>query len=128
MFERDRASQAMGMHIEDVAPGYARVSMKLRDDMINGHLTAHGGAVFSLADSAFAFACNSRNVRSVAQHCTITYVTAAREGELLVAEARETNLNGRFGIYDVAVSAEDGRLVALFRGHSASVRGTVVDE
>ncbi len=127
MFERDRASQAAGMRIESVAPGYARVSMPLDPAMINGHETAHGGAVFTLADSAFAFACNSRNVPSVAHHCSITYVTPAREGELLVAEARETDLTGRFGIYDVTVAAQDGRVVALFRGHSAAVRGSVVE-
>lgn len=126
MFERDRASQAAGMRIEAVAPGYARVSMRLTAEMINGHLTAHGGAVFTLADSTFAFACNSRNVASVAQHCSITFVSPGNEGELLVAEAREANLTGRFGIYDVTVTAENGRLVALFRGHSAAVRGTVV--
>ncbi len=126
MFERDRASQAAGIRIEAVAPGYARLSMRLLPAMINGHLTAHGGAVFTLADSAFAFACNARNVLSVAQHCSITYVTPGNEGELLVAEAREVNLAGRFGIYDVTITAEDGRVVAIFRGHSAAVRGTVV--
>jgi acyl-CoA thioesterase len=126
MFERDGASQAAGMRIEEVRPGYARVSMRLVAQMLNGHRTAHGGAIFTLADSAFAFACNSRNVSSVAQHCSITYVTPGREGELLVAEARETNLTGRFGIYDVTVTAEDGRVVAVFRGHSAAVRGRVV--
>lgn len=128
MFAGDRASQAMGMRVEDVSPGYARVTMRLRGEMVNGHQTAHGGAVFSLADSAFAFACNSRNVRTVAQHCSITFVTPVQEGELLVAEARETNLGGRFGIYDVTVQTDGGRLVAVFRGHSAAVRGRVIDE
>ncbi len=126
MLERDRASQAMGMRIEECAPGYARLSMRVVGEMINGHATAHGGAVFSLADSAFAFACNARNVVTVAQHCSITYVTPALEGEVLVAEARETLLSGRFGIYDVTVRGGDGRVVAIFRGHSAAVRGTVV--
>jgi acyl-CoA thioesterase len=128
MFERDRASQAAGMRVEAVAPGYARVAMRLAPEMINGHHTAHGGAIFTLADSAFAFACNARNVPSVAQHCSITYVTPGREGETLVAEARETNLTGRFGIYDITVKADDGRVVAIFRGHSAAVRGHVVKE
>lgn len=127
MFERDRASQIAGMRIEAIAPGYARVSMRLLAEMINGHQTAHGGAIFALADSAFAFACNSRNRLTVAQHCSITYITPAREGELLVAEAKELNLSGRFGIYDVIVTAEDGRAVAIFRGHSAAVSGTVID-
>jgi acyl-CoA thioesterase len=128
MFERDRASRAAGMRIEAVAPGYARVSMKLVPEMINGHHTAHGGAIFMLADSAFAFACNARNVASVAQHCSIAYVTPGREGETLTAEAHETNLTGRFGIYDVMVIADDGRVVAIFRGHSAAVRGHVLKD
>src|SRR5580658_740334 len=119
MYARDRASQNAGMTIEAVAPGYAKLSMTLVADMINGHQTAHGGVIFALADSAFAFACNSRNVASVAQHCSITYVTPGREGERLVAECRETNLTGRFGIYDVTVTGGDGRVVAIFRGHSA---------
>lgn len=114
------------MRIEEAGPGYARVSMRVAPEMINGHDTAHGGAVFSLADSACAFACNSRNVVSVAQHCSITYVTPARAGEVLVADARETNLNGRFGIYDVTVTGGDGRVVAIFRGHSAAIRGEVL--
>jgi len=128
MFDRDRASQMAGMRIEEAGAGYARVSMRVTSEMINGHDTAHGGAVFSLADSAFAFACNSRNVVSVAQHCSITYVTPAREGEVLIADARETNLNGRFGIYDVTVTGGDGRVVAIFRGHSAAIRGEVLQE
>lgn len=127
MYARDRASQNAGMTIEAVAPGYAKLSMTLVAEMINGHQTAHGGVIFALADSAFAFACNSRNVASVAQHCSITYVTPGREGERLVAECRETNLTGRFGIYDVTVSGGDGRVVAIFRGHSAAVRGDVIN-
>jgi acyl-CoA thioesterase len=127
MYARDRASQNAGMTIGAVAPGYAKLSMTLVADMINGHQTAHGGVIFALADSAFAFACNSRNVASVAQHCSITYVTPGREGERLVAECRETNLTGRFGIYDVTVTGGDGRVVAIFRGHSAAVRGDVLN-
>jgi acyl-CoA thioesterase len=127
MFARDRASQAAGMTIDGVAPGYAKLSMALLPEMINGHQTAHGGAIFALADSAFAFACNSRNVASVAQHCSISYVSAGREGERLTAECRETNLTGRFGIYDATVTGGDGRVVAIFRGYSAAVRGNVLD-
>ena len=126
MFERDPASQAAGMTIDESRPGYARVSMRVAGSMTNGHRTAHGGAVFSLADSAFAFACNSRNVVSVAQHCSITYVSPSHEGEVLTAEATETNLTGRFGIYDVTVTGGDGRVVAIFRGHSAAISGTVL--
>lgn len=127
MFSRDRASQTTGMAIDAVAPGYAKLSMTLLPEMINGHQTAHGGAIFALADSAFAFACNSRNVASVAQHCSITYVTPGREGERLVVECRETNLTGRFGLYDATITGGDGRVVAIFRGYSAAVRGSVLD-
>jgi acyl-CoA thioesterase len=127
MYARDRASQTAGMAIEAVAPGYARLSMTLLPQMVNGHHIAHGGAIFALADSSFAFACNSRNVASVAQHCSITYVSPGREGEKLVAECKETNLSGRFGIYDVTIIGGDGRVVAIFRGHSAAVRGNVLD-
>lgn len=127
MYARDRASQTAGMRIEAVAPGHARVSMTVLPQMVNGHHIAHGGAIFALADSAFAFACNSRNIASVAQHCSITYVSPGREGERLVAECKETNLAGRFGIYDVTITGADGRVVAIFRGHSAAVRGSAID-
>lgn len=127
MFARDRASQAAGMTIDAVAPGYAKLSMTLTPEMINGHRTAHGGAIFTLADSAFAFACNSRNVPSVAQHCSISYISPGREGERLEVECREVNLSGRFGIYDATVTGADGRVVAVFRGYSAAVRGTVIE-
>ncbi len=127
MYARDRASQTAGMTIEAVAPGYARVSMTLLPQMVNGHHIAHGGAIFALADSSFAFACNSRNVASVAQHCSITYISEGREGEKLVAECKEGNLAGRFGIYDVTITGGDERVVAIFRGHSAAVRGNVID-
>ncbi|HTU71292.1 MAG TPA: hydroxyphenylacetyl-CoA thioesterase PaaI [Candidatus Baltobacteraceae bacterium] len=127
MFARDRASHAAGMTIDAVAPGYAKLSMTLLPEMINGHQTAHGGAIFTLADSAFAFACNSRNVASVAQHCSISYLSPGREGERLVVECRETNLTGRFGIYDATITGGDGRVVAIFRGYSAAVRGNVLE-
>jgi acyl-CoA thioesterase len=127
MFARDRASQSAGMRIDAVEPGYAKLSMELTGEMINGHRTAHGGAIFMLADSAFAFACNSRNVATVAQHCSISFVTPGREGERLNVECRETNLSGRFGIYDATVTGQDGRVVAIFRGYSAAVRGAVLE-
>lgn len=126
MLELDRASTSAGMKVERVLPGYARVSMKLRPTMLNGHVIAHGGWIFTLADSAFAFACNSRNVRTVAQHCSITFLSPAREGERLVAEAKELKLSGRFGIYDVIVTGGDRRTVAIFRGHSAALRESVI--
>jgi acyl-CoA thioesterase len=126
MYDRDPASQIAGMRIDSVAPGYAKVSMTVVPQMLNGHGTMHGGVIFSLADSAFAFACNSRDVASVAQHCSITFVTPGRSGERLTAECHEANLSGRFGIYDCTVTGEDGRVVAMFRGHSAAVRGSVL--
>jgi acyl-CoA thioesterase len=126
MYARDRASQIAGMTIDEVGPGYARMSMTLLPQMMNGHDIAHGGAIFALADSSFAFACNSRNVPSVAQHCSITYISPGRQGEKLIAECKETNLTGRYGIYDVTITGGDGRVVALFRGHSAAIRGTVL--
>ena len=127
MFARDAASQAYGMRIDAVAPGYAKLSMVLTPEMINGHQTAHGGAIFTLADSSFAFACNGRNVPSVAQHCSISFLSPGREGERLEVECREMNLNGRFGIYDATVTGGDGRIVAMFRGYSAAIRGSVLE-
>ncbi len=126
MYARDRASQALGMALEEVRPGYARLSMTVRPDMLNGHGTCHGGIVFALADSAFAFACNSRDVLTVAAGCSVEFVTPAREGDALVAEARERFLEGRNGLYDVDVRRESGELVAAFRGRSAATRGHVL--
>ena len=126
MYARDAASQIAGMRIDAIGPGYAKLSMTVVPQMLNGHASAHGGAIFSLADSAFAFACNSRDVPSVAQHCSITFVSPGRSGERLTAQCEEVNLSGRFGIYDCTVTGEDGRVVAVFRGHSAAVRGTVL--
>lgn len=124
----DGASRSLGMVLEEVGPGYARMAMTVRPDMLNGHGTAHGGMIFALADSAFAIACNARNVASVGQDCTIRYLDPGRSGETLTAEARETALVGRFGTYDVVVRGGDGRIVALFRGHSAARKDRVLPE
>ena len=124
MYARDRASQALGMVLEEVRPGYARLRMTVRADMLNGHGTCHGGLIFALADSAFAFACNSRDVVTVASGCTIEFLAPASEGDVLVAEAQERSLEGRNGVYDVDVRREDGPLVATFRGRSAATRGS----
>lgn len=126
MWADDRASQRLGMRVEQVGRGHARVAMHIRGDMTNGHGTAHGGYIFSLADSAFAFACNSTNERTVAQGCDIVFVAPARDGDLLVADAAERHRFGRNGIYDVRVTC-GGAVVAEFRGRSRTIGGTIVD-
>lgn len=127
MFERDPASQALGMLLADIRPGYARMTMPVRFDMLNGHQTCHGGYIFMLADSAFAFACNSHNLNTVGAGCTIDYLAPGREGDHLTAEATEQALAGKTGIYDVTVTNQDGRTVALLRGKSHRVAGNVAE-
>lgn len=126
MWSRDAASRALGMTLEEVRPGYARLRMTVRADMLNGHEICHGGLVFALADSAFAFACNSHDVLTVAAGCSIEFLAPAHEGDELVAEAEERFLEGRNGVYDVGVRLADGALVATFRGRSAATRGRVL--
>ncbi|NVD99039.1 hydroxyphenylacetyl-CoA thioesterase PaaI [Massilia sp. BJB1822] len=128
MFARDRASQAMGMRLEEIRPGYARMSMPVREDMLNGHLTCHGGFIFALADSAFAFACNSHNLNTVGAGCTIEYLAPGRQEDMLTAEAVEQALSGKTGVYDVSVRNQDGRLIALLRGKSHRVGGEVLPQ
>jgi acyl-CoA thioesterase len=126
MFARDRASQALGMALEEMRPGYARLRMVVRADMLNGHGTCHGGLVFALADSAFAFACNSHDVRTVAAGCSIEFLSPAREGDELVAVAEERFRAERNGVYDAEVRRADGSLVATFRGRAAATRERVL--
>ena len=126
MYARDTASQALGMVLEQVRPGYARLRMAVRADMLNGHGSCHGGIVFALADSAFAFACNSHDVVTVASSCSIEFLAPAQEGDELVAEAEERFREGRNGVYDVNVRRGDGSLIATFRGRSASTRQSVL--
>ncbi|AKU23839.1 hydroxyphenylacetyl-CoA thioesterase PaaI [Massilia sp. NR 4-1] len=128
MFACDRASQSMGMRLEEIRPGYARLSMPVREDMLNGHLTCHGGFIFALADSAFAFACNSHNLNTVGAGCTIEYLAPGRQDDILTAEAVEQALSGKTGIYDVSVRNQDGRLIALLRGKSHRVGGEVLPQ
>lgn len=123
MFANDRASPGLGMAIESVGPGRAVMTMKVRPDMLNGHDICHGGFTFALADSAFAFACNTYNQNTVAQQNQITYLSPGQEGETLTATATEVSRSGRSGIYDVTVTGEDGRTIALFRGLSRTVKG-----
>jgi acyl-CoA thioesterase len=125
MWAEDRASQGLGMRLGHVGPGEAVLSMRVRDDMTNGHGSCHGGFIFALADSAFAFACNAYDQRTVAQHCAVTFLRPGRRGEVLTARALERVREGRSGIYDVTVTDAEGRVVAEFRGHSRIVPGTV---
>jgi len=130
LYERDNASKSLGMKIEGTGPGTARVSMRVRSDMLNGHRTCHGGFIFALADSAFAFACNSRNEAAVAAACHIDYLEPSHEGDVLLAEAVEQALAGRAGVYEITITNQAGRTVALFRGKSIQLRREVlaVDE
>lgn len=125
MWESDRASQGLGMEVVSVEPGKATLTMKVTEAMTNGHGTAHGGFIFALADSAFAFACNSYGETTVAAHCSISYIRPGRLGDLLTAEAREVSRAGRSGIYDVKVSV-DGVTIAEFRGHSRSLGSSFI--
>ena len=102
----------LGMKVEECGPGTARVSMQVRADMVNGHAICHGGLVFTLADSAFAYACNSHNANTVAAGCSIGFLAASRLGDVLTARARERVLSGRSGVYDVDVTNQDGETVA----------------
>ncbi len=121
MWEFDAVSAAQGMLLMSVAPGEARVSMRVRPDMLNAHRICHGGHIFTLADTAFAYACNSHGVSTVAQHCAITFLAPAPPHVVLVAHAREVRLSGRSGVYDVSVSTENGDAIAEFRGLSRAV-------
>jgi acyl-CoA thioesterase len=126
MFDDDRASQALGMRIVAIRPGFAKLTMTVRAHMTNGHSTCHGGFIFSLADSAFAFACNSHNLATVASACVIDFLAPAYAGDELTAEAQEQALVGRSGVYDVSVTNQKGQLIALFRGRSRQVGGEIV--
>ena len=125
LYERDRASQSLGMRLLEVRPGCARVAMTVRPDMVNGHDVCHGGIVFALADSAFAFACNSYNESTVAAAAAIDFLAAARAGDELTAEASELWRTRRNGIYEIQVSNQRGERVALFRGRSYRIDGQV---
>jgi acyl-CoA thioesterase len=127
MYRRDRAAQALGITVEAIAPGGATCRMAVRDDMLNGHATCHGGLIFTLADTAFAYACNAGNRATVALSCQITFIGPARQGDVLTASAREQSRTGRTGVYDVEVCRADGAFVALFRGQAYEIRGAIVE-
>jgi acyl-CoA thioesterase len=123
MWTNDRASQGLGMSLDKVAPGEATISMTVTAAMCNGLGDCHGGYLFTLADSAFAFACNTYNQYAVAQHAAITFIAPAHADERLTARAREVSREGRGGVYDVSVANSAGKTIAEFRGHSRTVKG-----
>ena len=125
MWQRDATAHALGMERIEATPGKATLRMRVRPDMANGHHIAHGGMIFTLADTAFAYACNSYNLNTVASACHIDFLAPAREGDLLEARGEERSASGRTGVYDVTVSVVGGPVVALFRGKSYRIRGEV---
>ena len=126
LYAGDRASQSHGIRIVAVRPGYAKLSMIVRSDMVNGHRICHGGMVFTLADSAFAFACNSHNDNTVAAAASIDFLAASYEGDELTAEATELWRTKRNGIYEITVTNQKGAQIAFFRGRSYRIDGQVV--
>jgi acyl-CoA thioesterase len=123
MWNEDDASKGLGMEIVEVRAGQATLAMTVQPQMVNGQRIAHGGFIFTLADSAFAFACNSHNERVVAAEGNITFIRPGKLGDRLVATAREVSRSGRSGIYDVRVTRDDGTVIAEFRGHSRAIGG-----
>jgi acyl-CoA thioesterase len=126
MLKDDRLTQELKMEIIKVAPGYAELTMPVQEWMTNGHDTCHGGMIFSLADSAFAFSCNTENYPTVAAGVTIDYISPGFRGDQLTAKATKQHQRGRTGIYDVRVENQKGELIALFRGRSHRIRGVVI--
>ena len=123
MFVRDRAAQGLGMRVTHMAPGEATIEMAERSDMLNGFDSCHGGYITVLADTAFAYACNTRNELTVASGLSVDFVAPGRPGDVLVAEAKELSQAGRTGVYDVTIRNRQGQLIALFRGKSYSMKG-----
>lgn len=128
MYERDYCAQAHGIELLEIAPGYSRMTMTVRKDMVNGHDIGHGGMTFTLADTAFAYACNAANEVTVAAGCSIVFPAPTRLGDVLTAECREVHQRGRSGVYDVTVTNQDDAVVGLFRGQSARLKGQVVEQ
>ena len=127
MLAAEGTGPAWGIEIEEAREGYARIRMAVRADMLNGHRRAHGGMVYALADTAFAYACNSRNLATVGAQATMVFLDAAGEGDVLVAEAQEAALVGRSGVYNVSVRTDTGRVIAEFQGFSRSIGGEFVE-
>jgi acyl-CoA thioesterase len=127
MLASEGTGPAWGIVIEEAREGYSRIHMRLRPDMLNGHGNAHGGMVYALADTAFAYACNSRNLRTVGAQATMVFLDGAVEGEVLVAEAQEQALVARSGVYNVSVRTDAGRSIAEFQGFSRSIGGPYIE-
>jgi acyl-CoA thioesterase len=128
MLKGEGTGPSWGVRIEDADVGFSRISMTVREDMLNSHMIAHGGLIFALADTAFAYACNSRNQVAVAQSASIVFTSPVKNGERLEAEAREVAVMGRSGVYAITVKGGDGRVVAQFQGQSRIIGGTIVEE
>ena len=126
MFSEDAASRSLGMRVEAVGPGFSKLSMAIRADMLTGHVTCHGGLITTLADSAFAFACNSHNEVTVASGIVVDFLAPAYEGDVLRAECHEVALTGRTGVYDVRVTNQHGKTVVVMRGRSHTIKGKAV--
>jgi acyl-CoA thioesterase len=126
MWAEDAATRGLGMEIVSIAPGQAELTMTVAKTMVNGHNMCHGGFIFTLADSAFAFSCNTYNQRTVAQHCAVTFIVSAKLGDKLTARAVERHRRGRSGIYDITVTRQDGTVIAEFRGHSRTIEGELL--
>jgi acyl-CoA thioesterase len=128
MYERDHAAQSLGIVLEEIGPGRARMRMQVRKDMVNGHDICHGGIIFTLADTAFAYACNAYNHVTVAQGAAIEFLAPGKLDDVLHAEGVERHHAGKTGVYDIAVTNGKGETIALFRGKSFRLRGHVVPD
>lgn len=122
----DHAVKALGIVLEEVRPGYARLSMTIKRDMLNSHQTCHGGMSYTLADAAFGYAANSHNHIAVAATCDMTYLIPGKEGDVLTAIGEERYLRGRNGVYDITITNQNGEVVAIFRGRCRRIQGEVV--
>ena len=125
---REGTSKAWDLRFIDAGEGWATCALTIREDMLNGHKIAHGGIIFALADTAFAWACNSRNVSTVAQQASVSFLSPGRLGETLTAKAQEESASGRTGVYSVKVTGDDGRAIAVFQGLSRTIGGPVINE
>ncbi|POF29416.1 hydroxyphenylacetyl-CoA thioesterase PaaI [Roseibium marinum] len=128
MWSQDTASRDLGLSLDHVAPGHSVMSVTVSKSMTNGHGICHGGYIFTLADSAFAFACNTYNQITVAQQCAISFLAPAHLGDRLTATARERSRKGRSGLYDVTIENQDGDTIAEFRGNSRTTKGTILPD